>query len=248
MKSVVLIAALAASAGVASATSFDLLRDSGPDRLIGGVETFGSNTQAGHIGLRYAVNPAPGTGGGQFKSGSFATFCIELDQNAGNGNYTINRLADAPDPTGGPTNPNGSNSYGNAIAARIKIAVRAGIDANWIASDLSLISVGNSAADLLLERRRMAVIQAAIWEAIFDTGSFDFGLGDVRITNTDLQTLWNQLDFNNSGQVAGLRAITSGQGQGNRQDMLYVVPLPPAAFAGLATLVGVAGVARLRRR
>jgi hypothetical protein len=35
---------------------------------------------------------------------------------------------------------------------------------------------------------------------------------------------------------------------GGNQDMLYVVPLPPAAFAGLATLVGVAGVARLRRR
>jgi len=34
----------------------------------------------------------------------------------------------------------------------------------------------------------------------------------------------------------------------NQQDMLYVVPLPPAAFAGLGMLGGIAGFRTIRRR
>lgn len=241
MKNFVLMAAaLSAVAGMASASSFSLSRDASLDQLSIGVSVFGVGRTAGHIGLQYDTDPAPGTGGGQFASGSFATFCIELDQNAGGGVYKIANLEDAPDPVTGGANPNNPNAYGYAIAARIKIAVRAGIDAGWIASDLSLITSNDST----LDSRRMATIQAAIWEAIYDTGSFDRTTGDVITTTNALNGLWDQLNFNNSGQVAGLRAILAP----GRQDQLYVVPLPPAAFAGLATLVGVAGVARLRRR
>lgn len=237
---VLMAATLSAAAGLASASSFTVDRDNSLDALSGGISVFGVGRTGGHIGLVYNPDPAPGTGSGQFASGSFATFCIELDQTAGGGTYKIVSLANAPDPVGGGANPNNPNAYGNAIAARIGVAVRAGIDAGWIASDLSLITSGDST----LDARRMATLQAAIWEAIYDTGSFDRTTGDVLTTNNNLNTLWDQLNFNNSGQVAGLRAMVSA----GRQDQLYIVPLPPAAFAGLATLVGVAGVARLRRR
>ncbi len=231
MKNFVLMAAtLSAVSGLASATDVVIVRDSSLDRLTSGVTVNGNGVTAGHIGFAYNPDPAPGTGGGQFASGSFATFCIQVGQNAAAGTYKIFDLADAPLP---------GDAYGAAIAHRIGIAVRAGIDAGWIASDLSLLTSGNTTTD----QRRMATIQAAIWEAIYDTGSFDRTGGNV-VTNATLGGFWDLLDFNNNGVVAGLRAIVHPNGQ----DQLYIVPLPPAAFAGLATLVGVAGVARLRRR
>lgn len=242
MKNVVLMAAtLSVVSGLASATSVTIVRDSSLDALTGGVSVFGVGRTAGHIGFAYDPNPAPGTGGGQFASGSFATFCIELDQNAGGAPYQIVDLADAPNPPGG-VNPNQPNSYGSTIAGRIGVAVKAGVLVGWIGSDLSLISSGNATTD----RQRMAAIQAAIWEAIYDTGAFDNTLGQVITTSTGVNDRWTELSafFNNNGHIAGLRAIVAP----GRQDMLYVVPLPPAAFAGLATLVGLAGVARLRRR
>jgi len=242
MKNIVLLAAtLSAVSGLASASSVTIDRDSGQDALTGGVSVFGIGRIAGHIGFAYNPNPAPGTGAGQFASGSFATFCLEIDQSAGSGTYQIVDVAAAPNPTGG-ANPNQPNSYGSIIAGRIGVAVKAGILANWIGSDLSLISSGNATTD----NERMAAIQAAVWEAIYDTGAFSNMTGQVVTTTGGLNARWTELSafFGNNGVVAGLRGIVNA----NRQDQLYIVPLPPAAFAGLATLVGVAGVARLRRR
>ena len=50
--------------------------------------------------------------------------------------------------------------------------------------------------------------------------------------------------FDSSLRLNGLKAMVS-EGQ---QDMLYVVPLPPAALAGLGMLGGIAGVRTIRRR
>ncbi len=50
--------------------------------------------------------------------------------------------------------------------------------------------------------------------------------------------------FDSELRLHGLKAIVaSGQ-----QDMLYVVPLPPAAFTGLGMLGTIAGVRTIRRR
>lgn len=242
MKKMLMILALSAASGMASATSVTFNRDSSLDALAGGVSVFSVARTAGHIGFIYNPNPAPGTGGGQFASGSFATFCIELDQTAGGAAYNIVDLSAAPNPPTGGANPNNPNSYGSAIATRIATAAKAGMLAGWIGSDLSLITSGNASTD----KARMAAIQAVIWEAIYDTGSFDRTSGNVVSTSVTMNSMWDQLaaHFANDGQVAGLRAAVSS----NRQDQLYVVPLPPAAFAGLATLVGIAGVSRIRRR
>jgi hypothetical protein len=118
--------------------------------------------------------------------------------------------------------------------------VRYAIDNNWVNYDLSRdVNAGWTDAQYL---DRMAALQGAIWSVLFD------GSATVVNSNATVQQLMNNaLTWDPQGgnyHVAGLRAMVSG----NAQDQLYVVPLPPAAFAGLATLVGVAGVARLRRR
>ena len=111
MKNIVLLAAtLSAVSGLASASSVDVIRAIGVDNLTSGVSVLGVGRVAGHIGFTYFPNPpAPGTGAGQFASGSFATFCLEIDQGAGNGTFQIVDVSAAPNPTGG-ANPNQPNS------------------------------------------------------------------------------------------------------------------------------------------
>ena len=90
---------------------------------------------------------------------------------------------------------------------------------------------------------RMGAIQAAIWEAL----GHDFREGHHR-TDDGLAAryaeLLNENSFDSSLRIHGLRAVVA-QGQ---QDMLYVVPLPTAALAGLGLLGGIAGVRTIRRR
>ena len=89
----------------------------------------------------------------------------------------------------------------------------------------------------------MGAIQAAVWEAF---GS-DIEVGSSRTSNS-LEHYYNILTnvqtFDSSLRLNGLKAIVA-EGQ---QDMLYVVPLPPAAFAGLGMLGSLAGVRTIRRR
>jgi hypothetical protein len=41
---------------------------------------------------------------------------------------------------------------------------------------------------------------------------------------------------------------SNGQFSGNRQDQLTLIPLPPAAWAGLGSLAGVMAIGYVRRR
>lgn len=226
--------ALTAASGLATAADFNatLAGFAGT----GGVVVNGNSTPgAGHITMQYDAVGYAGAAAGQFAGGpnsTFATFCIELDQGAPGGahGYDVVSLADAPNPPGGVSNPNAPASYGLTIAGRIHEVVASAINAGWINDDLSLGSASNI---------QLAAIQALIWDAIYGPGVVTAGGSVTSAMNELLTTHWVD-----GGRVSGLRAMVSSTGQ----DMLFVVPLPPAAFAGLATLVGVAGVARLRRR
>lgn len=235
MKSTICMAALvAATTGLAAAADFQAARSgfNGASGItVGSLGTF----SGGLIEFTYGVGgSAAGKAAGQFvgnEGDKFVTFCIELDQNASQNmlGYSIVNLASAPNPATGSSNPNAPATYGNAIAGRINEVVAAAISIGWINADLSLASASTA---------QLAATQAAIWDAIYGPGVVTVS-GSVSTALTDL--------LNNvvaGARVKGLRAMVSNRSQ----DMLYVVPLPPAAFAGLATLVGVAGVARLRRR
>ena len=161
---------------------------------------------------------------------SFGTFCIDFSESARTRDttYQIIEIADAPMP-GAP--------YGQAISDKINAVVANAAALGWIDGQLQ---ADDEQQD---HYAKMGAIQAAIWEA--------FG-SEIRIesrrTDNDLESYYNQLmnshSFNSSLRIQGLKAMVS-EGQ---QDMLYVVPLPPAAFAGLGMLGGLGGVRIMRRR
>jgi hypothetical protein len=188
---------------------------------------FVSNLQGGYMDFNHD-GASRGSGIGQFQNQTFQTFCIELQ-----GVSTSQRDWNVVDVAAAP-NPGVPNSYGAAIAGRINAIVAAAIRLGWIAGDLSGATTDQA-----------TTIQAGIWAAIgSDNATIDAGDVSGPAINTLWATLFAEYSDDTTALVSGLRAMTAP----GSQDMLYVVPLPPAAFAGLATLVGIAGVSRLRRR
>jgi hypothetical protein len=188
----------------------------------GRVDVGGSNLQAGHI--VHTVLSGPGAGS------SFSTFCVELGQNVGSGVvvYNIVSLTDAPLP-----GPSYSQSVANAVSAVVANARALG----WIDGRLQADS---SQSDYL---GRMGAIQAAIWVAI--GGDVDINSsGTSDFVRDAYAVLMNAQTFDSSLRMSGLRALTSA----SHQDMLYVVPLPPAVFAGAGLLAVGFGVRAVRRR
>ncbi len=161
---------------------------------------------------------------------SFSTFCIDFAEhaNTSGATYEIVDIADAPMP---------GTPYGQVIAGRINAVVANAVAKGWIDNKLQ---ANTSETDYLA---KMGAIQAAIWEAF---GS-PIEVNDYRTTNSlahYYNTLMDSQSFDSNLRLNGLKAVVA-EGQ---QDMLYVVPLPPAAFAGLGMLGGIAGVRTIRRR
>lgn len=186
------------------------------------VRVEGRNYYAGHMNHTIESGDQAGE--------HFATFCIDFSETAiqKESTYEIIDLAQAPKP---------GTPYGQTIADSINAVVANAAELGWIDNKLQ---ANTSQQDYLA---KMGAIQAAIWEA--------FGSG-VEInssrTNAGLASYYHILmdseTFDSSRRVQGLRAMVA-EGQ---QDMLVVVPLPPAALAGLGMLGSLAGVRAIRRR
>ena len=184
---------------------------------------------------------------------SFSSFCIELEQHT-TGSWTdfqVRSILEAPNPERhGP----GDAGYGQQIQKRVHAVVRAAIDQGIITEKLQPTASST--------RDNMAAVQLAIWEAIWEqNANLDLGDGTSRLAgdaadrNNAMTSALNGVlsqangflslgrsDWN-SFKVAGLVALT-GSGA---QDQLAIVPLPPAAFAGLG-LLGLAGTVRRLRK
>lgn len=120
----------------------------------------------------------------------------------------------------------------------------------------------------------VSVVTAAMYREFRNAGNFG-GLGQVNTgaeTRSLQRAIWfeeqeiSQAEFqadalavalrnwainNNDGALHGVRVLnmwTNANGTGNAQDMLTIVPLPPAGWAGLASLGGVIGMGYVRRR
>lgn len=223
MKNGLIMLVLAAGSGLAMAGTIDakyvhVAGNSGAAHLRVGGTTY----FAGHMVHEY-------TGGA--RSGlRFATFCIDLGESAVNSpkGYQLVDLAEAPMP---------GTPYGQVIADRINAVVANAVALGWIDSRLQADS---GQANYLA---RMGAIQAAIWEAVG---------GDVRLnasqTSASLRAqhaiLMNAQTFDSEARIGGLRAMVAP----GAQDMLYVVPLPPEAFAGAGLLAAAFGMRAVRRR
>ncbi len=161
---------------------------------------------------------------------SFATFCIDFDEraNTSGATYTVTDIANAPMP---------GTPYGQAIENKINAVVANAHALGWIDEKLQADTTQTD------YHAKMGAIQAAIWEAF---GS-DVRVGSSRTSNS-LESYYNVLmdsaTFDDSLRLKNLKAIVAG----DQQDMLYVVPLPPGALAGMGLLGSIAGVRTIRSR
>ncbi len=218
------IAAVACMAMAASAATIDLDYTGIVGGSSAGQARINSSTyRAGHMAHTITSGDRAGE--------TFNTFCIELGEYASNGTatYDIINLEDAPNP---------GAHYGQSKADAVSAIVANAYAMGWIDSKLQATDSG--ASDYLA---KMGAIQAAIWEAL--GSSFEVNSGS---TSASVRTQYNALmsvsSFDDSRRMVGLRAaVATGQ-----QDMLFVVPLPSGALAGLGMLGGIAGVRTVRRR
>ncbi len=258
MKTTIIATALVAAAGAAQADSMGSLKmkHQGGGSLLSGLQyratVDGDNVSASVAGeIRHKTKNR--SGAARDLPQYMSSFCIELGQSTSNGyrTFEVRSILDAPNPESNSPHDAG---YGQQIQQRIHAVVRAAIDSGIIDARLQPAS-GATAAEL-------AAVQLGIWEAIWEQGgSIDLTSGNSMLhghdfttsnaLNTALASLTAQAnsfvalsrsEFS-SYKVAGLVALTSS----NTQDQLAIVPLPPAAFAGLG-LLGVAGVARRLRK
>lgn len=213
------LCAVVASVSIVQADSIDL-EYTGISGGIGVTVTPGGTYSAGHMNhtIYHGATPA----------GSFQTFCIELGETANNGvsNYQIVDLTSAPDP-----DLSGS-TYTQAQADAVIDVVTNAVSLGWI--DINLQNAGGTS-------EQISAVQAGIWAALF---------GSASSSNAGVQTALSALSSESVNQ--GTRALMASRlraavAQGE-QDMLYVVPLPPAAWAGLGMLGAFAGVRSCRRR
>lgn len=185
---------------------------------------------AGQLEFAYTngTNDGGERGAEQFRSGSFKTFCIELQNvRTGDNVYDVNSIDNAPNPSPGAGGP----AYDAADEAEVNAVIAAAVRLGWINNDLSANSATNT---------QLSAIQGQLWKVVLDnsvvTGNFAVG--------TEMANLQAEIANAPSATVAGLRAMLNA----DSQDQLFVVPLPTAAFAGLISLGGLAGFSRIRRR
>ena len=256
MKYAIFAAAAVAAAGtVASADSFGSLemKYRGGGLLQGGLGYQADQIPSGSVSsgtggeLRHETRNR--TGAATNLPVYVSSFCIELGQVTSGSwrTFEVTSILNAPNPE---TNSPGGSGYGETVQRRIHSVVRAAIDAGIIDARLQPVS-GTT-------QQEMAAVQLGIWEAIWEqsgTLSLAGGTSTASTTNSAVNSALSgilssannfmALEASEFGtfKVAGLVALASS----NAQDQLAIVPLPPAAFAGLG-LLGVAGVARRLRK
>jgi hypothetical protein len=223
MKMGLMMLVVAAGSSVALGDSIDLTY-----RYVAG----GSNASHLRVGntTYYAGHMVHTIQSGARAGQNFSTFCIDLAEaaNTSGATYQIVDLADAPAP-GVP--------YGQAVADQINAVVANAVMQGWIDRQLQ---ADTNQADYTA---KMGAIQAAIWEALG---------GDVRLNSSRTDdalayyhsVLMDQQSFDSQARISGLRAVVAE----NQQDMLYVVPLPPAVLGGAGLLLGLGGMRIARRR
>ncbi len=173
------------------------------------------------------------TGGFGGSATSFLTFCIERDENVSLGSTyytTIGTTAQDGGISGGSPDPL------SAVTAKLYSEFRS--TGNYG----NLAELGNNLLDTANEIRSL---QRAIWHS---EGELD---GSEYTGDSLAVALYNWAVANNDGSIGNVRVLNLWRDAGHTQfaqDQLTLIPLPPAAWAGLTALGGVFGLGYVRRR
>lgn len=214
----------------------------------GVVRITGNSYQYGEGG-EFTITPISGMNGitGQARdlsANSFQTFCVEYSEhiNLGSTYYTQLATSSSRGGVGG-----GSPDPLSPATAYLYTQFRMGTLSNYDASGTA-------------RRNDARSLQLAIWfleDEINPTTPLVQDAWSQYMSNTSIgiqARAWvtqaqNATAFSNSiGQVRVLRMFRDAGLTQYSQDQLTLVPLPPAAYTGLATLAGLAGFRAWRRR
>jgi len=218
----------------------------------------GVSVTGGYSAVALRHNWSLGTGAAaQFNGNNIYTFC--MDRNAAQSStntFTLGAVTDAPNPTSG----NGSNQNTRYTAdqqRRLNAVMTAARNAGYLNNRGQFVALSNNNA--------ASAIQALVWESLWEanpigtpvTGAtWDLTTGNFKVTGgwSNISSIVASLItsatsiYNNASSPILVRALISGNQTNSGQDQAVMVPLPPAAFAGLGTLAGVIGLGYIRRR
>lgn len=227
-RGLVTLAGLAISAIGSSAFAYDVHIDDPAWGRTGSGGAF----RATHIPGGGYIGQYGGPGG---SATSFLTFCMEGNENlnAPGDNY-YGEIADSALNGGlGGGSPDPLDSLTATLYAEFRGANSFG----------ALASLGGNGVTSAVES---AALQLAIW---YIEGERTFA--DLNATAVDLYNWAVANDTGSIGDVRVLRLWTNFDGttySGHAQDQLTIIPLPPAAWAGIGSLAGVALIGVVRRR
>jgi hypothetical protein len=189
------------------------------------------------------------SGDGRSDSNSFLSFCVEFNEHLSFGStyYTeISTSAKDGGLTGGNPDPI------SATTAKLYSEFRS-LVSNAASSSIDSTGKFNSLFGSTLDGAETTAIQWAIWYAEGERTLAEIG-GNGFDTGSLAERVYAWARDNNDGTLGDVRVLrlwsgySGGTYSGNSQDLLTIVPLPPAAWAGLGTMGCVLGISVIRRR
>jgi hypothetical protein len=204
---------------------------------------------SGFSGGAFRVNPVSGYnghGGGPGATGSsFLSFCLELDEFINADNTTqYNTHIDVSALHGGVGGPDPDPI--NYITANLYKEFRG------VNSFGNLAGLGGDGVSNGNETR---ALQRALWFSEEEIGDASDGITDADFQGDALaHRMYNWAVGAGDNGLRGVRVLRlfnrrpDGTDGGVRQDLLTIVPLPPAAWVGLTSLAGIGAFGYVRRR
>jgi hypothetical protein len=164
---------------------------------------------------------------------SFLTFCLERNEyfSLGNTYYTTIDVAARDGGVAG-----GSPDPLSPVTAALYLEFRN------TGSFGAMAALGNGLLDTGNETRSL---QRAIWHSEDELDGSEYSNDPLAVA------LYNWAVANNTGSIGNVRVLNVWGNSGHtqyQQDMLTLVPLPPAAWAGITALGGVIGLGYIRKR
>ncbi len=237
----------------------------GTVRMSAGASGLGGGNGGGAFTATYDSGYIGEFSGPGSTANSFQTFCLQLSESVSLGNSLYNAAVRSYTVAAG-------NSSWDPVTGLTGTAVQDEISATTALLYSTFRSGGNFGGNFTgaYDGALATALQLAIWysegelanaNAILDNQRYSSFTGSALATDlASSDTLAEQLFFwakglavLNPNEFYGVQVLvlSNGPGQngfGNNQDMLTIVPLPPAAYAGMGTLAGVIGLGYIRRR